>query len=66
MITERIENLDIGEVTIIDDGSGTAMANHVASLPNTVAAVLGAFSVTTGVDITDVLAPKQLEKELAQ
>jgi flotillin len=55
-VTDRVNQLDIGEVTILDGGDGKALPGHVAALPATVAAVLKEFSETTGVDVTGILA----------
>ncbi len=55
-VTERVKQLDLGEVTLVDGGDGRALPGHVAALPGTVAAVLREFRNTTGVDITGILS----------
>jgi flotillin len=55
-VTDKVKNLDIGEVTLLDGGSGNALPRHIAALPATVAAVLKEFRETTGVDITGILS----------
>lgn len=58
-VAEKVKQLEIGEVTLIDNGDGRALAAHVASLPNTVAAVFEALRRTTGVDVTGILADRK-------
>ena len=58
-VTDRVKELDIGEVTLIDGGDGSALPSHIAALPATVAAVLKEFRETTGLDVTGILAGKQ-------
>jgi len=55
-VTERVRNLEIDEVNLLDGGQGTALPEHIASLPATVAAVLKEFRETTGVDVTGILS----------
>ncbi len=55
-VTERVKNLEIGEVTLLDGGQGTALPEHISSLPATVAAVLREFKDTTGVDVPGILS----------
>ena len=54
-VTDRVQNLEIGEVTILDGGDGRALPGHLAALPATVSAVLKEFRETTGVDVTGIL-----------
>jgi flotillin len=55
-VTDKVKNLQIGEVTILDGGDGTALPQHMASLPATVKAVLRELRETTGVDVTGILS----------
>lgn len=55
-VTERVNELEIGEVTLLDGGDGSALPGHIAALPATVSAVLREFRETTGVDVTGILA----------
>jgi len=55
-VTERVKNMEIGEVTILDGGQGHALPHHIAAMPATVGAVLREFTETTGVDVTGILA----------
>lgn len=54
-VTEKVRQMDIGEVVILDGGDGKALPGHIAALPATVAAVLREFRETTGVDVTGIL-----------
>lgn len=55
-VTDKVKNLEVGEVTLLDGGQGTALPGHIAALPATVAAVLREFRETTGVDVTGILS----------
>lgn len=55
-VTEKVRNMEIGEVTLLDGGDGRALPNHIAALPATVASVLREFRETTGVDVTGILS----------
>ncbi|MDH5675354.1 MAG: SPFH domain-containing protein [Myxococcales bacterium] len=48
--------LSIGEVSVLDPGDGSALANYAAAYPHAVAAVLRAIGETTGVDVPAILA----------
>jgi flotillin len=58
VIVERLSELKVREVHIIDPGDGTALPNYVAGFPATVTAVLRALRDSTGVDVTQLLAPQ--------
>lgn len=55
-VTERVNQMEIGEVTLLDGGDGAALANYMAALPATVGAVLGELRATTGIDVAGILA----------
>jgi len=55
-VVDRVKSVKVREVTLLDGGDGTALPNHVASLPATVAAVLRELRASTGVDVTAILA----------
>lgn len=55
-VTDRVNQMEIGEVTLLDGGNGAALPGHIAALPATVAAVLKEFRETTGVDVTGILS----------
>lgn len=56
-VTERVKELEVGEVSLLDGGDGRALPQHIAALPATVSAVLREFRETTGVDIPAILSP---------
>ena len=58
-VVDRVKEMEIGEVVLIDGGNGTALPNHIAALPSVVTSVLREFRETTGVDITGILAGSQ-------
>lgn len=62
-VTDRVKKLQIGEVTLLDGGRGTALPEHIAALPATISAVLDEFRSTTGVDITGILSGAVRERE---
>ncbi|MBX2801673.1 MAG: flotillin family protein [Myxococcales bacterium] len=58
-VTERVKQMEIGEVTLLDGGDGSALPQHMAALPATVGAVLRQLTETTGIDVTGILAGSQ-------
>jgi flotillin len=60
-VASQVQKLDIDEVVLVDGGDGNAIANHVASMPRTVAAVFEALRSTTGVDVTGILQGQSTE-----
>lgn len=59
-VTDRVKQLQIGEVTLIDSGDGTAIPEHIASMPAAVGAILREFRATSGVDVAGILnRPKE-------
>jgi flotillin len=65
-VTERVQAMDIGEVTILDSGDGRALAGHMAALPATVASVFDELSNTTGIDVTGILAGQRQKAEASR
>jgi flotillin len=59
-VIQRVKNVEVGEVTLLDNGSGNALPAHITSLPATVGAVLSELRQTTGVDVIGILS-KQME-----
>ena len=55
-VVEHMDNIDVGEVNVLDRGDGSALAAYAAAYPQTVAAVLRALRETIGVDVPAVLA----------
>jgi flotillin len=54
-VTAKVQALQVGSVTLVDGGDGSALPQHVASLPAVVSAVFREFRHTTGVDVTRLL-----------
>lgn len=55
-VVERVNGLEIGEVTIVDSGDGKALAAYLAGYPAMVNEVLSELRKTTGVDVAGTLA----------
>ncbi|NVB43177.1 flotillin family protein [Pseudenhygromyxa sp. WMMC2535] len=55
-VIDNMDEIDIGEVSVLDRGDGSALAAYAAAYPQTVAAVLRALRETVGIDIPAVLA----------
>src|SRR5690606_39546507 len=55
-VIEHMDDIEIGEVSVLDRGDGSALAAYAAAYPQTVAAVLRALRETIGIDIPAVLA----------
>ena len=63
-VVQRVKDMEIGEVVLLDGGDGSALPHHIASLPATVGAVLREMSVTTGIDVPAVLAQQATGRPL--
>jgi len=61
-VTERVRQLQIGQVTLLDSGDGRALPQHMAAMPATVGAVLRELRDTTGVDVMGILSGPSGEK----
>jgi flotillin len=55
-VIDRVNNMSLDEVTLIDGGDGKALPRHVASFPATVRLVLDELRSSTGVDVTGILS----------
>ncbi|MEN0063156.1 MAG: SPFH domain-containing protein [Myxococcota bacterium] len=55
-VTERVKQLEIENVTLLDGGDGQALPQHMAALPATVGAVLRELTATTGIDVAGILS----------
>lgn len=64
-VVNKVKAVEVGEVVLIDGGQGTALPQHLAALPTTVASVLDALKATTGVNITGILSESTAPKRLS-
>lgn len=61
-VVERVKQLEIGEVTLLDGGDGQALASHIASMPAMVASLFDEFRNTTGVDVVGILSDSRARR----
>jgi flotillin len=62
-VVDRVNDVSIDEVTLLDGGDGTALPRHVASFPAVVRQVLEELHSSTGVDVPGILAGAIEDKE---
>jgi flotillin len=55
-VVTNVEGIDVGEVHVIDQGDGQALASYAATYPKMVASVMSALKDSTGVDVPGILA----------
>lgn len=55
-VVERVGDLEVGEVTLLDGGDGQALPRHIASFPAMVRQVLDELHASTGVNVTGILS----------
>lgn len=55
-VVERVNAIEIDEVTLLDGGSGNALPRHIASFPAIVRQVLEELHSSTGVNVTGILS----------
>ncbi|MBM4319182.1 MAG: flotillin family protein [Deltaproteobacteria bacterium] len=55
LVVERVNNMRVAEVNLIDGGDGQVLPSYVASYPATVAEVLRQLKESTGVDVPGML-----------
>ncbi len=55
-VVEKVNAIEVDEVTLLDDGGGTALPAHVSSYPAMVSGILGELHKSTGVDVVGILA----------
>jgi flotillin len=60
-VAQRVQQIQIDEVVLLDGGDGTALPAHIAALPATVSAILREFKETTGVDVPAILSGDTVE-----
>jgi flotillin len=51
-----MDDIEIGEVNVLDRGDGSALAAYAAAYPQAVAAVLSSLRESIGIDIPAILA----------
>jgi flotillin len=54
-VVRNLQNIDVGEVNVLDPGDGSGLSSYAAAYPQTIAAVLRALRETTGVDVPAIL-----------
>ncbi len=55
-VVERVNNVDVGEVVLLDSGDGDALPAYVSAYPAMVKRVLAELRESTGVDVTGILS----------
>ncbi|MFO0686378.1 MAG: SPFH domain-containing protein [Sandaracinus sp.] len=55
-VVTNVEGIDVGEVNVLDQGDGQALASYAASYPKIVASVMKSLKDSTGVDVPSILA----------
>ena len=64
-VVERINNVQIGEVVLLDSGNGEALPAYVGAYPAMVKRLLLEVRESTGVDVTGILAGLNTQKEVS-
>ncbi len=54
-VVSNLDEVDVGEVSVLDQGDGKGLASYAATYPQMVSAVMSALGETTGVDIGGIL-----------
>jgi flotillin len=54
-VVQRVNAVEVGEVTLLDRGDGKALAAYIAGYPSMVTEVLAELRKSTGVDVTGTL-----------
>jgi len=57
-VVDRVNAIEVGEVSVLDPGDGSGLATYAAAYPAMVAQVLNELEKTTGVDVIGILAPE--------
>lgn len=55
-VVERVNDVEIGEVVLLDDGTGRSLAHHVSAYPAMVSRILAELKDSTGVDVAAILS----------
>ena len=62
-VVRVMEDIQIGEVNVIDQGDGAALASYAAAYPKMVATVMSSLKETTGVDVPAILAGRNADSQ---
>jgi flotillin len=62
-VVQRLADLNVGEVNIIDPGNGMALPNYIAGFPATVTAIFRTLKDATGVDVAHILSPQNDQQD---
>lgn len=60
-VVQRVNDLKVDEVVLLDGGDGQALPRHVASFPAMVRQVLDELHTSTGIDVTGILSGQKKE-----
>lgn len=55
IVVSTVNNMEVEEVHLIDNGDGKALPNYVRSFPDTVTAILESLQNSTGINVADTL-----------
>lgn len=58
-VVNQLQDVEVDEVTVLDQGDGSGMASYAATYPKMVASVMQALATSTGVDVPAILAGNQ-------
>jgi flotillin len=58
VVVDQLRDVQVGEVNVLDDGSGQGLASYAATYPQMVARVMESLAQSTGVDVPALLAGK--------
>jgi flotillin len=56
LVVNTVNNMEVGEVHVIDNGDGNALPNYVRAFPDTVSAILQSLQHSTGIDVSRTLS----------
>lgn len=63
-VVTNVEGIEVGEVNVLDQGDGSALASYAATYPKMVASVMRSLKDSTGVDVTGILAAASKKGEV--
>jgi len=59
-VVSQLDDVEVREVNVLDQGDGTGMASYAATYPQMVASVLAALAESTGVNVPEILNGAQV------